>query len=378
MAISIDHTSWRFTRNNGILILFGIPFVAIGATIAGMILFRAGKVNGQAAGAGVRLLISLFPMLFVAIGLGLMGYFRRFTVNGRSKTLTKQWGLFFVPLSSKVIRLGDEPSVNLQKELRTTSSHSSSGGSSKRSYFVYPVRLKVTGATETIDEGKNMFKARQLAESLAKYARAEMVDGSRGAAVIRSPEELDMPVGERLAAQGIEPYDPPLPGFMEGRVGEVAQDRRTFIQLQFPSLAGRHVAASLVVVTLMLVAGSYSAYRVYSALTQSSGNWMVLANFAFPALVACALVKYLIGAVVSTRILIAEDMVQVVHSVLGIPWRTVLPARDIEEINVAKGRLDLTTDTAFVNVLNRAPHGEVEYCQAMLTYVLLLPYWEEE
>jgi hypothetical protein len=376
MAIKVDHTSWRFTRTNGILMLFGIPFVAIGATFVGMILFRAGTVNGQAAGAGVRLLIAMFPMLFVFGGLGLMGFFRRFTVNNRTNTLTRQWGFFFIPFSSKVLRLEDEPSVNLQKELRTTSSHSSSG-SSKKSYFVYPVRLRVAGPNVVIDEGRNMFRARQLAESLAKFIRAEMVDGSRGAAVIRSPEELDMCVGERLARDGIEPRCPRLPDFMSDRAYEVVHDGRTFTELRFPSLASRYLIPALIVVILLLSAGVYFAFQIHSALARSSGNLMSLMNFAFPVLVACAVAKYLFGAVVSTRILIAEDMVQVIQSVIGIPRRIVLDAREIEEINVDKGRLDLTTDRAFVNVLNRTRREEVKYCSDMLTYVLLLPYYED-
>ena len=92
---------WNHTVYSIGMALFGLPFFGMGSFfVYGML--TADKINGKPPDLLFRLLFSTFPLVFVIIGLSMIGYFSRVIVDRKRASLIKQWGLFLIPFSSTV------------------------------------------------------------------------------------------------------------------------------------------------------------------------------------------------------------------------------------------------------------------------------------
>ena len=99
----------------------------------------------------------IFLFVFLVIGLGLLGGFRRVLVDAQSLTVSTQWGVYR-PLSIKQYGLDGAEKVEIHREMRV-GSHSSSSGRGRKT-IVYPVRLIGVSRQDTISRRERMKKER--------------------------------------------------------------------------------------------------------------------------------------------------------------------------------------------------------------------------
>ena len=133
-------------------------------------------------------------LVFLIAGLGMLGGFRRVVVDAGTRTASIQWGILR-PFSTKLYALNETEIVKINKEVRVSSSNSSSGSGSSKT-IVYPVRLIGVNRQGPISN-------REKKKALAKKNQSDTVSGlakKLGGELIQDTLEL----AQQRAKDGIE------------------------------------------------------------------------------------------------------------------------------------------------------------------------------
>lgn len=237
-----NHTGDRcdIGGNTGCLLIFGALFAGIGLLFCYFLWTDPASVTVNDR-PGTREDIWL-PLIFVAIGLGIMGirYRRQIQLDGASLRSRRSagWGPF---LSHKTIDHGLIEAVRLSKEIRRSSS--SNGGSSTRT--VYPVSAVCGVEACAFEEPGRYEVARRLAEDLATRFKVPCVDESTGDRIERDWQDLDRPVVELCRD---ETLDQPAPADSRVRVEE--DGYRTVVRL--PRSPASFLAKGFVLLPVLL------------------------------------------------------------------------------------------------------------------------------
>jgi hypothetical protein len=193
-----DPDRYAVKRGGGCLMLFGLPFFAIGlGCIVLGVMAALGKLTSEGGEGPPFFVIIPFGLIFAAAGAGLMFGRAGIVIDKRSGTVTKWWGLL-VPFKSTTFPVDKVKVVTITSEVRT--SHSSKGGS--RSYTVYPVRLVGPSKPLVVEEPRDSDKARRRAEEVAKFLDLGIEDSSSGKKIVREAGTLDESLRDRYRREG--------------------------------------------------------------------------------------------------------------------------------------------------------------------------------
>lgn len=198
---SHDPDRMVFRSGGGCIAFFGLPFLIVGVAVMTSPLW--GPMKDSKTGEAVPLLLVVpFGAVFATVGAALVLGRAGKTFDRRSGTVTTWWGLL-VPFKTTTRPLAEFASVSISKEIRR---------SKNSTYTVYPVRLaSEKGKDVNIEEPRDMGKARQAAEEVAKFLDLRLVDSSMGQAVVREADELDESLRERAQRTGERPDMPEPP-----------------------------------------------------------------------------------------------------------------------------------------------------------------------
>ena len=192
----------------GCLTLFGIPFF-----LAGLWVLLIGLGAGPFPAAGgfpASVAAVLFGLIFMAVG-GILIFGRSGLIIDRRENRVVRWQGLIVPLRRTVRPLDGFDGVRLDcnRDGKTTS---------------YPVHLTKGGDSAgamTVESPSDYQRARQTAETLARFIRKPLEDRSSGKSVIRDPERLDESFRDRVRRLGQEEgFFPPRPLPMRTRIEE--------------------------------------------------------------------------------------------------------------------------------------------------------------
>ncbi len=220
--------------------LFGIPFF-----LAGLWVLLIGLGLGQVPASGGFLASAvavLIGLIFTAVG-AMLAFGRSGLIIDRRENRVVQWQGFLIPLRRTVRPLDsfDGVRIDCTRINKTTT---------------YPVQLKREGDTAgtiTIESPSDCQRARQSAETLARFIRKPLEDRSSGKPVIRDPDHLDESLRARVRRLGGEKgFFPPQPLPMRTKIDQAAEG----VILSIPSpLFGPGRLFRLVVALVVAVAG---------------------------------------------------------------------------------------------------------------------------
>jgi len=329
----------------GVLMLFGLPFLATGLFVLGMGLGLIPVKNGPPVFIAVP-----FGALF-ALGGGLLMFGRRGCVMDRAKGTIEYWSGILVPMFRKTHRIADLARVTLSKEIRR---------SDKSSYTVYPVRLVGADLKLNIGEAQRYEKSRQLAEQLAEFLQLPLADSSLGEEIVRAPEELNVPLKERLVREGEAPLPEPPPG-MQSRILR----RGSAVRIEIPPMQGGIAAMIKKIISIffgffMLVIFGIIAATLYQAKKPDPMTFILPGAFLVFMIVAFAVffrkVLPRLGSA-PTRVTVTPDELRVEYKAGFTGIRTdVIPAGELEEL-----------------LLMQQPGGELEKLPPMLSGLVSAP-----
>ena len=189
--LRIDEQGRRLISLSGgrALMILGLVFASFGALFVYLILNDTGvTVNDRPARPGDAWL----PILMVVIGLAMAfsRYQRVFDLRRKEVFTTFSCVVTFYrrsePLSALV-------KVSLSREVRRSNKK-------KRTY--YPVHLVTRAKNHELSSGQNELKARREAETAARFTELDLSDTTGGQELVRSPEELDLPLLAREEDDG--------------------------------------------------------------------------------------------------------------------------------------------------------------------------------
>jgi len=174
-------------KGGGSLSLIGLPFFLVGIGVIAVAFIPTSVRGGDEFPLFVAIPFGgIFAMAGVAFIFGRSGI----RIDKEAGTVTQWWGL------PKPIRVKKYPIQNfnyarITKEIRRTD---------KSSYTVFPVRLasSSTSAEIKLSEERQMQKARQDAESVAKFLHIPIYDNTSGDERIREPDTLDVSIRQRF------------------------------------------------------------------------------------------------------------------------------------------------------------------------------------
>ena len=311
----------------GCLTLFGIPFFLAGLWVL-LIGLGAGPV--PAAGGFLASAVAvLFGAIFMAVG-GLLIFGRSGLIIDRRENRVVQWQGLLVPLRRTIRPLDSFDGVRLDcdREDKTTS---------------YPVRLMNGGdpaAAVTVEPPSDYQRARQSAETLARFVRKPLEDRSSGKPVIRDPDHLD----ESLRDAGAPPRGgagilPPQPIPMRTKIEQTADG--VILSIPGPSFGpGR-----LLRLVVALVVAGIAAFIVLPGLRSLPApaliryliiGFVILFAVVMPVLSA---IRTLAGSPgLSTRITVTRALLRVEGGLGGKRRTTEIPADELEELEYVDRR----------------------------------------
>ena len=169
-------------NGGGFLTWFGLLFFLPAIDIASKFLYAGRPITGADIFGG-----TLFTCIAIAMVFGRSGC----TLDKDQRLITHWWGLTFWPMSVKTTELSQLSEVLLVEETRSNKDSS---------YTVRAVYLvSGNGKVEWKAPGSYL-QARKIAEDLSRFTQRPMNDKVTGHR--REPDELDLPLGERLRRQG--------------------------------------------------------------------------------------------------------------------------------------------------------------------------------
>ncbi len=311
----------------GCLTLFGIPFFLAGLWV---LLIGVGAGPVPAAGGFLASAVAvLFGAIFMAVG-GLLIFGRSGLIIDRRENRVVQWHGLLVPLRRTIRPLDSFDGVRLDcdREDKKTS---------------YPVRLTNGGdpaAAVTVEQPSDYQRARQTAETLARFVRKPLEDRSSGKPVIRDPDHLDESLRARVRRLGEDAgFFPPQPIPMRTKIEQTADG--VVLSIPGPSFGpGR-----LLRLVVPLVIAGIAAFIVLPGLRSLPApalirylitGFVILFAVVMPVL---SVIRTLAGSPgLSTRITITRALLRVEGGLGGKRQTTEILADELEELEYVDRR----------------------------------------
>ena len=160
----------------------------------------------------------LFGLLFATVATGMVFGRSGREIDRERHTLTSWWGLSFWRFGQQTFELAEFDEVQVSKETR-------GGGDSQ--YTVYAVHLLGTGEKLEWDAPTDYLEARKQSEQLSEFLKIPLQDNHTGHR--RDSDELNVPLGKRLRAQGEPPEIGPKPA--ESMIVHRSENNREVFEL---------------------------------------------------------------------------------------------------------------------------------------------------
>lgn len=189
-----DTEVFEFKSGGGCISLFGLPFLGMGL----LSVFGAFTALITTANIAGGIMGTLFGLVFVAVGGGLVFYRSGIRLDRRTGTITDWWGLPF-PISQKEKQLDQAREVTIKAETRR---------SKNSTYTVYVVRLEGMDLNLKFEENRTFETSRAMAERVAKFTNLRIHDYSGQGPSIREAGTLDESLQQRAARLGEVPAPP--------------------------------------------------------------------------------------------------------------------------------------------------------------------------
>lgn len=196
---SYDPDIMYFKTGGGCIAVFGLPFLLLGLFLTSTVVFS--QLSPGAPKSSSQLEVIPICAIFVIIGMVMVFGRAKVAIDKRMQTIRKWWSVI-VPIRSKYFKLGDYDKVTLTSEVRR---------SKNSTYLVYLVKLVGPGGEVVIEETKDYQSQRRNAESLAKFTGFNLIDSTSGKEIVRTPEQLDETVRDRVRRTGKVTEVPPVP-----------------------------------------------------------------------------------------------------------------------------------------------------------------------
>ncbi|HHI79665.1 MAG TPA: hypothetical protein ENK02_06765 [Planctomycetes bacterium] len=188
-----------FRPASGARIVFGGILLLL--SLGTMTLFVLGKFHTPSGGIASPW-AGLVPGLLLGLpALGLLSFRSGFRVHKAEQRIQHWWG-FGKPFGVREESLNAFSHVEVLKEVRRQQN---------KTYVTYPVRLIGAEKRMSLVCRSEPLSARRLAERFARALDKPLHNHLSGIPVIRQPNELDLSLGERIAASGELPELPPQP-----------------------------------------------------------------------------------------------------------------------------------------------------------------------
>ena len=311
-------------RGGGWLIIFGLPFLFTGLFVIGFSFW-----DPPSGGGGPPLLVTvIFGSIFTALGTAIM-FGRSGMIIDRRKGSIVQWSGLLVPMKKTTYPLGYHDRITIQKDLRR---------SQKRSYYAYPIALKVShGASEGIvfDEPTDYSQARRTAEKISAFLKLPLVDTTSGKEVTREPDKLDETIRERVRRtyERVRALDPPPR--MRAKVRE--ESGALVIEIPPQKLTVEHYKRMAIFMIIGLVAACV-VLGVNNLRHLTANNLIVYAPMGILILVFGSR-PILRRARKSCRITASRDMLSVEQHTAGRCRVTEIPIHELEDFQMGDADL---------------------------------------
>lgn len=307
-----------YKSGGGCLALFGLPFLCSGLSVMLLPFFNFG--GGQSA---PWIFCIPFGAIFVTVGFGL--------VFGKSKiSIDRRMGLIrsvksaIVTFKSEELDLKQFNMVVINQEVRS---------SGKSSYTVYPVRIAGENIIFDLEEPRVYAEARMAAEKIAKFAGFSMKDSCGGNEIIRTVEELDETIRDRMRKLGEDINIPPVPEHtkLEYDVGE-----REFMVTMPPS----GCLFFTILPALVGVGMSYGFYRFALAIIRDVRE---LSQYKVYILGACfipllaAVVAFYRALTLKVKVIASSREFRFIKSSAFGKKEQVIPSTEFEELELVGG-----------------------------------------
>ena len=328
----------------GCMMLFGLPFFAVGVFMA---LNALGVGGAEMEEDTPRILFLLFGLVFGGVGAGLMFGRAGITIDRTTMKITKWWGLL-VPMKVTEYNLVDFDRTTISKENR---------GSGNSSRTVFPVKLAGGPGVDAFEyqAPTDYQEARRLAEELARFLGHDIEDSSSGKPVHRPLDELDESVRDRMRRTRERVRLPGAPWEMKATIREEAEG--TVIELPPPGLKPAQLAAIIPALVFAGVVGLFVLRPLFGSGTPVEtqlffGGFVVLFFIVVP--VAITLVTVLKKARYRVTITVSQAMLRIEQGSGRKRKVTRIPGDELEEFELV-GRKDIF-DTAIREAGDE--HGE--------------------
>ncbi len=313
----------------GCIMLFGLPFFAVGVFMA----LNALGVGGAGMEEDTpQILFLIFGLVFGGVGAGLMFGRSGVVIDRATMKITKWWGLL-VPMKTTEYNLLDFDRVTISKENR---------GSGNSSRTVFPVKLAGGGEVGAFEYEApvDYQKARQVGEELARFLGRDIEDRSSGVTVHRSLKELDESVRDRMRRTRERVRLPGAPWEMKATIREEVEG--TVIELPPPGLKPVHLATIIPSLIFAGVVGLFFLRPLFGTGTPGEvklifGGFVVLFFIVVP--VAVTLGSALRKARYRVTITVSQVMLRIEQGSGRRRKVTEIPGSELEEFELV-GRKD--------------------------------------
>ena len=238
----------EFKRGGGLLILFGLPFLAGG--VAALLDEPLGLLKGSQPDVGEVIAELAFGSIFTTIGLAFIFGRASIVIDRSCGEAVKTWGML-VPFSKRRYALSAFDIVTIERRVVRTQ---------KRTRVIYPVALAGADTQLAIAQPGNLNKARQLSEQLGKFLDLGVRDASSGTVIEREAGRLDESIRERVRRMDEQLTWPTRPDGCEIKYERIGDEAR----LEIPAF-GFHPALGVVLLVGVVGAALAVLFIVWPA-----------------------------------------------------------------------------------------------------------------
>jgi hypothetical protein len=311
----------------GCLTVFGIPFFLSGLWVL-LIGIGVGPIPA-AGGLPASAVAVLFGIIFMAVGVVLI-FGRSGLIIDRRENRVIQWQGLLVPLRRTVQPLDSFDGVRLDcnREDKAKS---------------YPVQLKKSGdpaGAITVEQPADYPRARQTAETLARFIRKPLEDLSSGKSVIRAPDLLDESLRERVRRLGEERgFFPPQPIPMRTKIEQTVDG--VILSIPGPALGPGRLFPLVVALAFAGIAAFFFLPGLSSLPAPPTIRYLIIGFvvlFAILMPILTALRSLAGSRGLSIRITVTRALLRVEEGLGGKRQTTEIPADELEELEYADRR----------------------------------------
>lgn len=221
----------------GCVSLIGLPIAFVGLLMLTIASGLSGlHSTGQSAPSWV---LGLIGLPFLIVGYCIVAFRSRLAIDRRTKTVSTGW---------TVLPYGRRKEQSIERASHILLDKYTTGGKSQQTYY----RLSLIGPDQKqpieVNSTPDRLKARQGAETLAKFLNLPIEDTSEGVTIRREVAELDRSVRDLWHARQAEEPAPPAPAQMKSRCEQTSDGLR--IEIPPRVIAGRWVVAAVALVLM--------------------------------------------------------------------------------------------------------------------------------